>query len=269
MRGSQTRLEAWEGCRRAYYFSYEERLQSKRPSLSAHRGTAVHKALAAHYAGGDEARVVSAFDVEMEKFPDKEGDWKETRDKWLKKVVEYRNHHLVEPFEVLGIEEEVERKVPGTDCTIMGIFDLRVRMKRDGTIWAVDHKTADRTGPAWWTQWFVSKQISCYIWLRPEVSGVLLNVVKSTKTESFEREGFSRAEEQLRAFERQSQYEIFDMIQAREELKEGIESREELMAKWFPQATQHCHKGWGSCVFLPICQGGDAAKVLFEEKRYE
>ena len=272
MKASQSRLEAWEGCKRKYYYTYEEEIMGKGASLSAHRGNAIHAGLAAHYGGQNHGQIFKIFHDYMEKFPgEKDEEWETEGTLWAGVLARYRDSHQEEPFEILGIEETVERQIRGQH-SLEGILDLRVRMKRDGEIWVVDHKTASRTGAGWWPQWFVSKQLTQYQWLVPEARGVILNVLKPTKTECFEREGFTRTQEQIEDFLIQTQWECEEMESAHGEKRwvgDNREKLQEVKARLFPQATQHCHSWGRTCVFLPLCQGGEAARPLYipREKR--
>jgi hypothetical protein len=172
------------------------------------------------------------------------------------------------------VEKEIRVPINAEGDEFVCIPDLGVRMKRDGALWIIDHKTASKTGSSWWSQYYVDKQVTSLIWAVPEVKGVIINAVKPTKTEPFERQGFSRLPWQLKDFERQLKYEIEQMKDAEAAVKVVKESASatkeedlgEVLAEFFPQRTQHCHK-YGTCVFLPNCQVGEkAAGALYKQR---
>ena len=271
---SQTQLREDEMCPRRHFYKYELELEPKRKSLKMWAGSSVHKALAVHYNGGDEEAVLQAFREHFESFPDieNEPDHQVLSDLWLKRLPEYRMYYAHEDWEVLMVPEaDLSCEIGLSGDEISAIVDLIIK-KRDGTVWVVDHKTAAKTGPSYYTQFFVDKQGSQYVYIAAKVMdldvvGWMINTIKTTKTDYFEREQFTRTQLQLSAFERQTVHQIGRLNYKHGRRPLGDPWDEWWMDEDYPQHTGQCH-GFGTCAFLSLCQVGKAGLPLFEPRTH-
>lgn len=275
MRASQSRLNEDEKCKRRYLWRYILDLEPKRDNMKMWNGKSVHLALAMHYNGGNEGDCVRAYEEKMDQFPhqDIESDFLGMKDLWVGRIKEYRDSYGKEDFEVLMVPEvEMTAPIGNEGDEIEAIIDLVIR-KKDKSIWVVDHKTAARTGSSYWPQYFIDKQGTQYIHIvghnfKEDVAGWMINVLKPTKTDYFEREQFTRTKLQLDAFRRQTAAQL-KRIRARhaaiEHMPEWGDMWMEMADQHFPQYTHECH-GFGTCSFLALCQTGKAGLPLFKNR---
>lgn len=287
MRASQSQLTEWEKCRRRHCWKYVLELEGKMPGLRATSGKAVHAALAIGYKGGTKGDMISAFQQEMavlEPFVAQgkmdEGEVRKEKEVWGEIVGGYRDRYKHEEWEVIMVPElPIVATLGDGPHEVEAILDLVVKMK-DG-LWIVDHKTAGKTGPSWWTQFFVDKQGSLYVYagekvLNMPVNGWIINSMKPVKAfeDRYERQAFARTRAQLRSFERQTIKEIEEIEEAKMMAKAtrvgaetlDQESTQAALDLWFPQFTHECH-GFGTCQFLALCQVGKAALPVYQKRQ--
>ena len=270
MISNQSRLAELEKCPRRYFWRYVCDLEPQYPNVKAFLGNAMHTALAEHYRGG---QAVSAYETALQGWEQKDHpEFVKGSEKWRKVLEGYLKRYPTEEFEVLMVPEQ-ELVVP------MGPHQLAVRVdlivKRPGAgVWVMDHKTTSRTGASWYSQFFIDKQGSAYTYaagkaLGVEVEGWLINVLKDTKEETYERQAFSRTQRQLQRFEKQTIEQLDRLTEALGE-GEGVEPvvDEGWQDLYFPQFTHECHT-FGDCPFLALCQTGRAALPIYKARRLD
>ena len=105
--------------------------------------------------------------------------------------------------------------------------------------------------------------------MKEDVAGWMVNALKTTKSDYFEREQFIRTKKQMDSFVRQTAEEIKRLDQAEwivtSSTTPWTDKWEEALDKHFPQYTHECH-GFGTCSFLALCQVGQAALPLFKQR---
>lgn len=246
---------------------YVANMEGKTPAGKAWIGQAMHEALRALYVGAPDPLVT--YDAKIAAFPEPlQEDFRKLSPIYRQRLVEYSGTVFVrdrETYEVL-LAPEAELKVTLGPHVLFAIVDLVVRERRTGHVWVMDHKTAAKTGPEWWAQFYIDKQGSAYTLaveeaLREEVAGFIINAIKPTKEEYFQREGFLRTRAELASFARQTHW----ALDRRALIPEGDVWDLEWADNWYPQHTSACH-GFGTCVYLGACRAGRAAQGLYQTR---
>lgn len=267
---NQSRLVEDERCPRRYFFRYMRGLETMYPSVHAHRGDAVHLALRRFYAGGTPEEAVATYLQRMGEFA-QQGDPLLLKEVPLwKGVLEgYFQHWAGDTFEVLKAPEAELTAKLGRH-SIGARLDLIIR-RADGTVWVMDHKTVSRTGSSFWSQFFVDKQGSTYCYIAQEalglpVAGWIINALKPTKEDRYERNAFMRTQRQIDSWKRQEEAHL-DALEQRRALTgdAGVDDLERIDIH-FPQRTVECHTVYGTCPFLAVCQTGAAALPVFARR---
>jgi hypothetical protein len=268
---NQSRLSELEKCPRRYAWRWLYNLATKKSSLTADRGTWLHAGLAGWYKSFDAGVALRAYD-EAFKLSDQDknsGEVTETYTTWRIRLEEYCRRNRNPIFRVLMAPEQ-ELVLPVGRHKLFTRIDLIVQMKDTNEIWAMDHKSAERTGPSWYSKYYVDKQGSSYILavaneLGVQPAGWIINVVKSTKADWFERQAFTRQKDQLESFVRQTEKQLDRLEKAVVEFPgEEDPGVAAYLDEHFPQYTHECHT-WGTCPFLSICQAGiKAARSSFK-----
>lgn len=261
---NQGRLSEAQRCPRRYYYRFELKLGPKEPSNRLQHGTNVHAGIAAHYRGADP---LAAYDAAVAGFKPASGTeelFAKEAALWRERVARYPQRWAGDNFRVIGVEQEIV--VPLGPHQYVCRLDLLIE-RPDGSIWVMDHKTAAKTGASYYPQYFVDLQGSGYVYaaqkhLGRRVSGWIINAVKSTKEGWYERETFTRTDEQIASFERQATY-LVDSLEGRRAAMKQLGNPIEVVDRLYPQHTQECHTFGGTCVFLGLCQAGEAALPLF------
>lgn len=273
---NQSRLTELERCPRRYAYRYIYNLAPKRSSLNMERGLWLHAGLAAWYKSFDQDVALRAYEeafrlsgLELTE------EVMEVRDLWAIRLAEYCRRNRDPMFRVLMVPEQ-ELVLPIGKHKLYTRLDLIIQMVNDNSIWVMDHKSAERTGPSYYSQYYVNKQGSSYILaaaheLGQMPAGWMINTIKSTKADWFERQAFTRQKDQLDSFLRQTEKQLDRLEKAVVEFPgEEDPATPAHLDEHFPQHTHECH-GWGTCVFLSICQAGmKAARSSFKvrEKDY-
>lgn len=275
MHTNQSREQEWEKCPRRYFWKYVCDLEPRNPSVKQFFGTLIHEALAAFYRKDPNWLLI--FDQGLTKWEDRANtDFIKLTPVWRERLERYPERWAGEDgtFEVLMVPEQEIGLRLGAHI-LMTRLDLLLRRRDNGSIWVMDHKTTARTGPTWWAQFSVDKQGSAYTLaaeqlMGREVSGWIINCIKPTKEEPFERQAFSRTREQLQRFLTQQWGQISRREQLlddfRGDLKDG-DPLDDTMSQdtMFPQYTHECH-GFGTCQYLSLCSVGKAAAGVFKKR---
>jgi hypothetical protein len=270
---NQSRLTEVEKCPRRYAHRYLFNLAPQQSSLKADRGNWVHAGLAGWYKSMNAEVALRAYD-EAFKMSGRELAIKEVAETytlWRTRLAEYCRVQRDPMFRVLMVPEQ-ELVLPVGRHKLYTRVDLIIQMIDNNAIWVMDHKTAERTGPSWFTKYYVDKQGSSYILavatqLGTEPVGWMINVVKSTKADWFERQAFTRQKDQLDSFLRQTEKQLDRLEKAVVEFPgEEDPGVAAYLDERFPQHTHECHQ-WGTCAFISICQAGlKAARSSFKER---
>lgn len=261
MKTSTSRMGLLEACPRKYYWRYLGNRGGK-TGVKQEFGIIIHEALAIHYRGGN---LLEAFDFEVSKAETGgDAEFQKLLPVWRQRMKEYPKYYemLDKDWEIL-LTPEAEMELSVGKHKLYVRVDLIIRSKKDGRVWVVDHKTTARTGGSWWTQFFVDKQGTGYTLaaeevLGEEIAGWLINVIKPTKSDYFERDAFTRTQQQRDTFKRQMEWRLDHLEGVLKEF-EGIDPLEEealkLADRYFQQHTGACH-GFGTCPFIGACQVG-------------
>lgn len=277
MISNQSREKVWEACPRKYFWQYVCDLEPK-PAAKAFLGVQGHAALAAHYRGDAQyidvyTRGISAAPVAVREAD----DYAKLAAIWAERLRDYPGVWAGEDrqFEVVLVPEAEIPLAIGEGHVLMTRADLIVRRRDNGSLWVMDHKFATRTGSSWWAQFAVDKQGSAYTLAAEQltgepVAGWMINAIKPTKTDPFERQAFARSRAQLESFRNQTLHQIARRVAAVEEGRTiPIEDRPNIYAPWvdthFPQHTGACH-GFGNCPFLGVCAIGAAAAGAYARR---
>lgn len=275
---NQSRLGELEKCPRRYAYRYLPEpfgLAPKQPSARLESGLWVHAGLAGWYRSLDREVALRAYDEAYAISPVDKGDPDVQRlhDVWFDRLVEYVDHYTERrAWRVLMVPEQELVLTIGRH-KLFTRLDLIVQNPDNNTIWVMDHKSADKTGPSYYPKFYVDKQGSSYVLaaeeaLNTEISGWIINVLKSTKDKWFERQAFTRQADQLASFRRQTENQL-DKLEEAVVAYPGTDNPKELDAyldKHFPQYTHECHN-FGTCAFLAICQAGLRAAAGSFKKR--
>lgn len=191
----------------------------------------------------------------------------------------YEANYPEEPFEVVGVEQYFEVKLPCDAChdegcgqafvdthhTYCGEFDAIVRMKNSGRLWLLETKTEARGGkdnlPEGWRE---KSQVGLYLWAAEQVynepfEGILLNIItrqspKGQERPTFRRDNLVRTASQQRAA-------VANVIWVADRIEECQRTG------FFPSNRNNCVSRWGwSCEYLPLHGEGERSEQLVQIK---
>lgn len=270
---NQSRLTEVEKCPRRYAYRWLFNLQPKTKSLSQERGLWLHAGLAAWYRSFDRDVAIRAYQeaFKLSGMDANDPEVRNTYEVWELRLAEYCRRSRERDLRILMVPEQELILNIGRHKLFTRV-DLIVQLVNDDSIWVMDHKSAERTGPSFYSKYYVDKQGSSYMLaaqatLGKEVAGWMINTIKSTKGDWFERQAFTRQKDQLDSFLRQTEKQLDRLEKAVVEFPgEGSPEAAAYLDEHFPQYTHECH-GWGTCAFIAICQAGmKAARASFRER---
>lgn len=151
-----TAINAFQTCRRYYYYMMVKHLQTLTKSPALLFGGAIHDALDVYYTEGID-KALAKF---RETYKDKEGDDLRTVSNGVKMLEQYAIVYANEPFKVLG-KPEAGFVFPLTEDIMWGgRMDLPVEWS--GDLWIVEHKTTTALRSNFFRQFDLCKQITGY-----------------------------------------------------------------------------------------------------------
>lgn len=271
---NQSRLNELEKCPRRYAYRYLMQLAPKEGSVKMEAGLWVHAGLAGWYRSFDRSTAMRAFEeaFKLSTLDKNDPEVQKAFNVWRERLEEYTANYKERNIRVLMVPEQELVLTVGRH-KLFTRLDLIVQRHEDNSIWVLDHKSASQTGPSYYPKYYVDKQGSSYMLAAKEALGTMpagwiINVLKSTKEGWFERQAFTRQEDQLDSFMRQTENQL-DKLEEAVVAYPGEDDKKRLdiyLDKHFPQYTHECHT-FGTCIFLSICQAGlKAAKGSFKER---
>lgn len=307
---NQSRYKNFQDCPRYYGWLHIEGLISSRPRKQLVTGRMVHEAQLEIYSGGSTPEVISAatekaakrFVEEMKPVGPQiaiggvvdEKLTEESREGELliKKMLPAYHRFWGDRgmlWKPLGQELEFCVEVgEGTGVYLIGRIDnLAVYMNG---LWIVDYKTMPKNDPREFLKWNTDIQLTAYIYggskqlsadakkqgkAPVRIRGAIIDGMIKTALPQFERETFTRTIEELREFEQEWCFNVWD-IAAREAMIKGEKTKHDLFrekqyalgaaAGWkiaFPKATNHCFR-YGQCSHLDLCvKDNETRRVAF------
>ena len=223
---SSSQLTTLHTCRLKWWFGYGKRYKPMARSEHLDLGTGIHEGLAAMYK--TQADPIHVFNVWMDKqisavlqMKDSGGDLVsralendvetllESKRLGTYMLEQYIIHHQHERLEVLQVEKEVFKPIPGTDWDYHAVIDLLVRdSRRRKKIYVVDHKTFTR----FYLQYLEKDhQFVSYVWAAQDlidepIAGVIYNGLRKqqpgskSKLDMFERHTLDINAQQVKLF---------------------------------------------------------------------
>ena len=194
---SPTSLAAFSDCRQAWYWGYPGGLRPVKRQVALELGDGVHQALAAYYKAQMDETAKAVDPVRFftrwadRKIRELETDDAEDisvlahiRTMGIAMLENYVAKYTNDQFEILAVEREVTRVLPGTDWRIKVIIDAIIRDHGNyGKTWVLEHKTFSRfdesylekdhqfIAEAWCAKWLMQKIDPAH----PEVEGTIWN----------------------------------------------------------------------------------------------
>lgn len=265
---NQSRLRTYQDCQRRYYHQFIAGIELRRVQSGLYIGHGVHKFLEAWYRTGksDEALASMKEDFAKQKedmplLPEEEVRVKNDEQKAEQLAKGYIETWPSEPFRVIA--PEVQGDVPLNERHRL-FFQADAIIEWQKRLWLLEHKTAARTGASYFAKFYVDMQLTAYIWgatqvLKQPITGALLNVMVKTSVPKFEREWYTRTDEELRRFVRTA-VALADEI----EHKLGVlvtDNDDPALDTLFPMNTSACVR-FGVCPYLDICRFGPRPDIM-------
>lgn len=259
---NQSELVTFLRCRRKWNWGYVQGLASPGYASNLETGSAVHRALQAHYQGGDPYAALDEYwapwlDTEGELPPGLEKDVKLSGimvDGYFEWLEDTGADAYLTP---VAIEEKVELLIR-PDVTLHGTVDL-VMQDQDGLLWLFDHKTTAAFGALVDRRLQMNFQLMTYAVLAEAhlgkaPAGATLNMLRkvqrtaASKPPFYQRETVHFNQHQLAAYRKQLDAILTDLLRTEAEIALGNS------AAAYPIVDGDC--SW-KCPFLSVCALAD------------
>ena len=253
-----TCLQCLQQCPRKYQYRQVEGLVSFYEKMTPLTfGQAIHKGLEVLYLSQSLNTCLQAFEEDYRKL--QIYDTKRTLENGKKMLETYYQLYFPEYFEVLQVEQMVEREI-SKDVVFCGKIDLIGKDKRTDEIFILDHKTSSKMeftlNP--------NHQFTGYLWLVPEATKAYLNMlgVYAPSTKKTKEERFIRVTTARTAADTESWYKwVCDLVKRLNEYEQE---------NYYPMSGQ-CY----GCSYIPLCtcevdEGKETLKRnMFKVDRWE
>lgn len=253
-------IQAYQNCKRKFYYTYVQGLEGKYRSPAILFGTAAHVGMEAWYTEHKNKSAISkkvkfatdAAIADLEAHRDQYYDLSkfEVHKRQIKDTFQqYGLEYHQEDFYIMAIEESSEVELDYGDI-FTGRLDLVVK-QFDGRIMIYDHKFTSWSLNNFKRSVQASDQATAYTKLWNEkhpdqrASGVVFNLIRNYQGSiSFLRVPVYRAQEDVETFSREASENLRDLSQR------VIDPQ----ATW-PKNTDQCFAYNQACPFLELCQG--------------
>jgi hypothetical protein len=280
-----TKLKDYITCPRKFFYAYVLGLQ---PSIKSHHlgfGAALHEVLAYIYENcldhrGPEGIIpaleewgagvlpkalepgLKVFDEELKEFDDQDL-YPKTKKRLIESVVEYINNYKQDRENYIALDIETAGTVIISSSPERWVYfkmDAVLGDRRNGDIWAKEHKTGSNPSPQWQMQWELNFQIMIYayalfMYYGERSKGVIVNSIHYKKKKSAPYFEFVRIPYQ------KNLNQLSDFIEELNVVIDGLEGQFELLSSkkisdpsmpCFPRHTESCSKYFG-CPYHRLC----------------
>lgn len=253
-------IQAYQNCKRKFYYQYVKGLVPVHRSPALLFGTAAHRAMEVWYAEVKAGSLTSkkvkfatdagiaALEEQREQYYDPgklETQKRQMRDTFMQYGLQYPN----EMFTVIGSELSLETTLQYGDL-FTGRVDIAV-LWQDGRLMIMDHKFTGWSMESFKRSVQAGDQSTSYqlLWNRNNpkrpASGVIFNLIRNYQGSiSFARVPVYRGQRDIEIFE----------AEVSENMRDLAQRLVDPSAVW-PKNTDHCFAYNSACPFLDLCQG--------------
>jgi hypothetical protein len=242
-------LHVWRQCKRKFYWTYLQELDSGR-SDAMERGRLAHEILYIYHKTGslEDAFNATSFERPEGMLQQEEQKYKELE--WAtKELVRGYTTKVKEEYKIIDVEVPMAYHIFGSNYYV-GVVDGIVEVP-EGFQLINEYKTTSQIPEGWITKFQLDQQTTGYVFLARHngfpVKGAILNILRATKYPDYVRDTVLTPDWLIDEWEREVKNEMLHIEEAIEALERyGYQAM-------FPKSTDACFAYNTKCPFHKLC----------------